>query len=616
MGDARTSQQPLAVTSATERVLLALSAVATGAFLVWILHQARYGFDFTDESFYLVWISDPFLFDWSMTQFGYIYHPLYRALGGDIVALRQFNMGSVFMLSWCLTGLVLHDAATGKTRSLSTVLIVSAGFSVTSLVVLSLWLTTPSYNALTFKSLLIASIGMVLAGSRPTPKGVLGWVLIGVGGWLSFMSKPSTALALAVSTLIFLLLSKKFSFRLLCLAAAVAGGLLFTSAWAIDGSIQGFVYRLQTGLAFYAHLGSGHTPAKSFRLDAFYLGGNEKRAILLTTTLAFVGAWCALLQKPLWKGMALLSSGAFFSITMAIAGGVITRTAGFGEFQSMVIWSIVLASVALLLIAMRERLPEYLRPYHLSLALLFLVMPHVYAFGTNGNYWWGAGFACMFWLLGGIVLLGPLAQARGGWGFALPLVFATQMLAALLMQTGLNNPYRQPQPLRLNDTVVAVAGEDNASLVLSAGFAEYINVVKSAARNAGIAPGTPVIDLTGQSPGVLYAMQAKSIGQAWTVGGYPGSQKLAEAALALVSCELLSHAWLLVEESGPRSLPTAVVRSYGASFSEQFEFVSTWHTAPGTGGYADAREQKLYKPLDPPRVFKACSDRREQSASR
>ncbi len=55
MRDARTSQQPRAVTSALERVLLALSALATGAVLVWILHQARYGFDFTDESFYLVW---------------------------------------------------------------------------------------------------------------------------------------------------------------------------------------------------------------------------------------------------------------------------------------------------------------------------------------------------------------------------------------------------------------------------------------------------------------------------------------------------------------------------------------------------------------------------------
>lgn len=612
MQDVRAGQNTLAVTPAQERVLLALSAVATVAFLAWILNHARYGFDFTDESFYLVWMSNPFLFDWSMTQFGFIYHPLYRVLGGDIVSLRQFNMGVIFLLSWVLTALVLRESSAGKARSLPALLIVSAGFSVTSLVALSLWLPTPSYNALTFKSLLIASIGMVLAGTSPTLGSLLGWALIGVGGWLSFMSKPSTALALAISALAFLLLSRKFAFRLLCLAVFVAVSLLVVSAWLIDGSIHGFIARLQNGLAFYAHLGAGHTPAKSFRLDNFHLNENEKTAILLTTTLAFVGTWCALLQKPLWRSLALLSSCVFFAITIAIVAGVITRSAGFSEFQSLIIWSIVLASVALLMIAMRERLPEYLRPYHLLLALLFLVMPHVYAFGTNGNYWWGAGFVCMFWLLGGIVLLGPLAQARGEWRFALPLVFATQTLAALLMQTGLNNPYRQPQPLRLNDTVTDVAGEGNAPLVLTAGYASYVTAVKSAAKSAGIPPGTPVIDLTGQSPGVLYAMQAKSIGQAWTVGGYPGSQKLAEAALALVSCELLSGAWLLVEESGPRSLPTAVVNSYGANFSEHFELVSTWHTAPGAGGYAEAREQKLFKPLHAPRVLTECNDRRQR----
>jgi len=615
MQDSSASQLPLAVASKQEQVLLALSAIATGTFLVWILGYARHGFDFTDEGFYLVWISDPFLYDWSLTQFGFVYHPLYRALGGDISALRQFNMGAIFLLSWCLTALVLQDVA-GKTRSLPTVLIISAGFSVTSLVALSLWLPTPSYNALTFKSLMIASIGMVLARSRPTFRSVLGWMLIGVGGWLSFMSKPSTALALAASALIFLLLSRKFSLRLLCLSMAVALGLLFTSAWLIDGSIEGFIARLQTGLAFYAHLDAGHTPAKSFRMDNFYLIGNEKTALLVTTTLALVGCWCAMLQESLWRRLALLLSCAFLSITMGIVGGLITSYAGLGEFQRLLIWSIVFASLALVLIAMRERLPQYLRVDQLSLALLFLVMPHLYAFGTNGNYWWAAGFVCMFWLLGGIALLGPLAQARGEWGFALPLVFATQMLAALLMQAGLNNPYRQPQPLRLNDATATVTGADNASLVLSAGFAEYLDVIKRAAKGAGFTPGTPVVDLTGQSPGVLYAMQAKSIGQAWSAGGYPGSQKLAEEALALVPCELVSRAWLLVEESGPRSLPMDVVKSYGSSSLEQFELVGTWWTAPGAGGYADAREQKLFKPIHPSRILMNCNNRRHELALR
>jgi len=37
----------------------------------------------------LTWASNPFICDFSTTQFGFIYHPLYVLLGGDIATLRQ-----------------------------------------------------------------------------------------------------------------------------------------------------------------------------------------------------------------------------------------------------------------------------------------------------------------------------------------------------------------------------------------------------------------------------------------------------------------------------------------------------------------------------------------------
>lgn len=607
MQEARSAPGKMRLTQ--ERALLALSAVATVAILFWMLNHARYGFDFTDESFYLTWTSNPFLYDWSMTQFGFVYHPLHLALDGDIASLRQANVGVTFLLAWCLTGLVLHESSAGETRSLPALVVVSAGFSVASLVTFYFWLISPNYNTLTFQSLLIASMGMVLADRRVTTRSVLGWVLVGVGGWLTFMAKPSTALALAFGALLFLLFSRKFSFRLLSLAVSVALGLLVVSALVIDGSIHGFVGRLQTGLAFYALLEGGHTPAKSFRVDGFHLGHKEKLVIQLTTTLAFIGAWFASLERSMLKWFALVLSGGFLIVTLATLGDAIHFSTGFGEFQNLVIWSIVFACAGLLLVTMRERLVEHLRPSHLALALLFSALPHIYAFGSNSSYWRGAGFVCMFWLLAGIVLLGPVARARGEWRFALPLVFATQALSALLLQTGFNNPYRQPQSLRANDTVVAVAGEGSSPLVLSADYASYVNAARRAAKEAGFTPGTPLIDLTGQSPGILYALQARSIGQAWTVGGYPGSNKLAEAALARVPCEQLSAAWLLVEDAGPRSLSSGTVMSYGASFQKDYELVAAWRTAPGAGGYADPREQKLFKPLNTPFLLMECRKR-------
>ncbi len=79
-------------------VLLFLSAMGTAFILIWLFKYSAYGLDFTDESFYLVWLSNPFIYNGSTTQFGYVYHPLYVLLDGDIASLRRANIVVTFGL--------------------------------------------------------------------------------------------------------------------------------------------------------------------------------------------------------------------------------------------------------------------------------------------------------------------------------------------------------------------------------------------------------------------------------------------------------------------------------------------------------------------------------------
>ena len=65
--------------------------VSTFSILYWIFLYCSHGIDFTDEGFYLNWISNPFLYKASTTQFGYIYHPLFLLVEGNISKLRQFK---------------------------------------------------------------------------------------------------------------------------------------------------------------------------------------------------------------------------------------------------------------------------------------------------------------------------------------------------------------------------------------------------------------------------------------------------------------------------------------------------------------------------------------------
>lgn len=595
---------PVPKPAAFERALLLLSAATTVALLAWLLFYAGYGIDFTDEGLYLNWVATPFAYHWSISQFGFVYHPLHTLLGGDIANLRRANILIVFSLAWVLFAVLLREPPSTATRNRLAQWGISAGLAVASLTVFSSWLLTPNYNTLTLQALLIVSIGIVLTQQSRASANLVGAVLIGTGGWLSFMAKPSSALAVAVLVLMYLVSARKLSRALLGTAVATAVACLYASAVLIDGSAAGFVRRIQTSLDMAKHLDAGHSVGKIFRLDSYALLPNETLAIAVLGSLVLIAMAGNLSKRDRHKSWSALISAALLGTSLVIASGIVHGSPGFGTYQGLVLFAFPLAAFGLMLVELFFRPPVF-QFSHLWLVLFFLLMPYAYAFGTNGNYWWAQGFASVFWLVAATAFLMPWARQQQGWVFMLPMAVAAQAVAALLLLSGLNQPYRQPQALRLNDSSVQVP-KGSGTLKLPAATAQYIQSAQDAALRNGFQPGTPMIDLSGQSPGLLYALQARSVGQAWMIGGYPGSQKLAQAALAQIGCEELANAWLLMEVSGPRSLPASVVESYGASADVHFEAVASWRTSAGAGGYAKDREQTLLKPIASTQVDAQC----------
>ncbi|MEX1031733.1 MAG: hypothetical protein WDZ30_00090 [Cellvibrionaceae bacterium] len=608
MAPSEKNQDPVIATS--QYVMIALSTMGTLLVLGWILKYSAYGIDFTDESFYLVWISNPFIYDFSTTQFGFVYHPLYRLLGGDIAALRQANMLITFGLAWGLAYTFLTSLAPESREKRIVLHTAAAGLATSAFILFDTWLLTPSYNSLALQALLITGIGLLLAERVITRKSVCGWIIIGVGGWLAFMAKPSTALALAVGVFSCLLFSRKFSIRLLLLAASSAIVLLLASALLIDGSITGFVQRLQKGMELGQLLGGGHTLTHILRIDDFQLGKDAKLAILFVLAASFLAAWGAWTEKTKGLLVSLPVCFMFFALIALLTIGETHKVAGLGYFQGLLIFGVVFAGLLTGRISSRIETFKSITASQWAVAGLFLVMPHIYAFGTGNNYWLAGSSAAIFWLLAGLTLLGPMVRERASWSFALPLVLAAQAVTATLLQTAFEQPYRQPQPLRLNDTAQEI-GTQKSTLILSASYATYIDRALTTARDAGFEPATPMIDLSGQSPGILYALGAESIGQAWTIGGYPGSLNLAKAALSRTPCEQIAMAWVLFEPDGPRSIPTELMSRLGAAFPERYEQVGAWSTAEGAGGYP-SRIQEFYKPIAPTQTLTACQALREK----
>ncbi len=591
---------------------MTLSVMGTLLVLGWLLKYSTYGIEFTDESFYLVWISNPFIYDVSLTQFGFIYHPLYRLLDGDIAALRQANILMTFGLAWGLAYVLLSSLAPESREKRIVLHTAAAGLAGSVLIFFDIWLPTPSYNSLALQALLITSIGLLLAEKNLTRKSAFGGIVIGVGGWLAFMAKPSTALALAIAVFIYLLLSRKVSIRLLLLVAVSAVVPLLASALLIDGSLSQFVERVELGIEFGRYLGGGHTLIQILHIDDFLLSERAKLAIgivFAASFLATLGAWS---EKKIGMFLCLTISFAFFALVALLTTTQVSSVADLGNFQGLLIFGVVFAGILIGLAVGRFKTLGGVTGSHWAIALLFLVMPHIYAFGTNKNYWTGGASAGIFWLLVGIILLGPMARERASWLFALPLVLAAQAVTATLLQTALEQPYRQPQPLRLHASPLEI-GPQGSTLILSQGYARYIDSATKKARAAGFEPSTPVIDLSGQSPGILYAIGAQNIGQAWTIGGYPGSLELAKAALSRTSCEKIAAAWLLLEPNGPRSISIELLSSLGITFPEGYEQVGTWQTAEGAGNFAASRMQVLYKPLASNETLNTCQALRQKS---
>ena len=117
-------------------------------------------------------------------------------------------------------------------------------------------------------------------------------------------------------------------------------------------------------------------------------------------------------------------------------------------------------------------------------------------------------------------------------------------------------------------------------------------------EESGFTKEDAIIDLSGQSPGLLYLLGAKSIGTAWNIGGYKGSLDMAKATFNLVDCTDIANAWVLYESKGSRSISTDLLTSLGMNFPMQYQKIGSWETPSGAGGYKEIRTQEVYKPLN------------------
>jgi hypothetical protein len=592
-----------------ERVALVLSLAASFFLLGQVLLACGSGFDFTDEGFYLNWIADPWAFGQSVTQFGFVYHPLYRLVGGDIALLRQCNVLITFLLAFGLTIALLQSLCSAPASRLRQAGFVAASFVIAtgSLAFYGLWLPSPSYNSLALQSLMLAATAMLSADRDLSKKSIIGWISIGVAGGLAFLAKPTTALGLGCAIIVCTGLARKFSVRGILLSTAAAALFLTGSALAIEGSPAGFVRRIAGGIDLATRIAGGHRFFDVFRLDEFGMSDEHRRYLLGLGICVFVAAVCGFRANGLARSAAASIAIVWAGLSIAVVFRVVSPDISYAPLQPV---QLAVISLAVVLAALTFPLETFRRLSRNGLALFvfFAALPYVFALGSGANYWNVAGRASLFWLLPGVIVGAELAANTAAWRKLLPAAAASVLVATGILYLAMEYPYRQTQPLRLQ-TSAAEIGRENSRLLLTADAASYLRQLRRLADENGFTPGSPMLDLSGVSPGSVFAVGGRALGVAWTLGGYPGTADFVAAALKLQACEAIGKAWILTEPDSKGSLSPDMLRQFGIEIARDY---SETGSIESTRGFAPLTfQQRLLKPARSPEVARrACEDAR------
>lgn len=567
------------------------------ALLPWgiVLLASPRGFDRSDEAFYLLSSAYPHDITTTFSLFGVVLSPLYQMVGGSVTGFRW--LGALLWLavstgvSWASLRLIAGKPPVSATddfdrrRRFWLTLLLIAG----SVLYYCLWLLTPSYNWLNLVGITLFWGGFLLwvRAEARTWAARFGAGLLAFAAALVFWAKPSSAALLTLYPLAALLLNAKQARRLLdwqTIAAGIAGlgiGLSvplwsgFTPQQVLDILTRGVEHQAMMKPTLYGGI-----------LDLFTSVRQQIEQMLRENRYpaSSVGLWLPLLiaavilthlplsisRRRRWLRLVL---GFGLSVNLFNVSFVLYENVGYWALNT-----VLLIAVYLLVGSYAERVLSgagEVRWRRLAWLIPILGLIFVFMFGTNNRYADHSGMAAYFYLMGCASLFLTVRERT---------VNATVLSSALptlfLCVIGLTyassvTPYRQDVSVWNMQQTVSVHTADNR-LIVSAELARYITAFQTLARDAGWQPDTPLIDLTGRTPGMAYLLRGRAYGFPWLLSTNPGSDDAAIYILRQWQPEQLAAAWILSSQPGSRSaLSTSVLTTIGLNFPVDYVMIGT-----------------------------------------
>ncbi len=611
--------------------ILIFIIVASSIFI--LFSSASKGFDITDESYYLLSASQPQNSFADMSHFGYVLTYLYALAGKNIALYRVLGMlflfcaGLAFSFSFEKYWQSWSNTENNCRLNISLIL---PGSVIVLIYYGQWWLLTPSYNWLALVAVLLAGTGLLYGfinhdTSQITKNSLsniwAGSLLVGFGGALAFLAKPPAAALLALTVVLWVCChwqnNKKIIFLLF--AALTALVLLSLHARINFGGYWGFYKNLQESFAFAATLSEGlslfeisQTALSSF-IDFFALISH----LLMFQIIFFLAVIFLIigLAKPIKKMSSLISYTLtsvilFFWLLLILLQSQYGSSLGLSFFKqnfiSLNIGSSLLMIYILLFVSAtcihvvdrRLNVTEIISYPRLAMLYTFLLLLTIsFAYGSSNEILRQFSGASYFFMLGIFYISAWMINRHANNVLINLIVLAGAINLLCLFLHGYDNPYRLVGNIGNQKSSITLL-PSSGTLYVDKKTANYVNSLKSQALAAGWLPNTPLIDMTGATPGALVILNARILGKAWLLGGYSGSNKFASMALKSVSIDLLEKAWVLTSVykaqetpvDGRQALDSHVLNALHLSFPNNYTLVGEYKT-----GYRHETQQ-LWKP--------------------
>jgi hypothetical protein len=587
---------------------LAGALLVVTTFLIVYFNGSR-GFDVTDEAYYLL-NAQTNEFPAHITSFGKITGLLLLLADGDIGAFRVLGLiliGSLAaLLGWSVENYQMSKSVPKKKLfELSAAICAFFG----SLVLYQRWILTPSYNWLALIATLLVGIGLVNSAYLASQvKKVQAYfyltaVLVGIGGGLSFIAKPTTAALVALTSLAWICFSDYQRKKLGFLLVAVFSAMVFMGIYVIlcENGLYAYFEKLRVGVELISLLEAGHSYsaiASSILSEFLNLPSAVWKLVPWSILFAVLASTCLYTLNFFKMQTHLVNrcSVVFLAILLLCTFSELTggdHWSGFvpGQTALAILTPAVLAVTILGLRDLDLKKPNNMFALTTAkIAALMLALALAFASGSGNGLLRQTMLGFVFYAII-LHVLARICSRRLGQVYTESAVLV--IVTAISLTIGWNgyvHPYRLPASISAQTSPLFPIGARHYILLDETSLA-YATGLQELAIKAGWKRGMSLINLTGNSPGAAVFLAAKVPGTAWLLGGYNGSAHYAQSALSLVSNHDLEQAWVLNSPLGKRKIPEKVLNEIGLEFPSAYTVVGVV-----ANGYSND-VQVLWRPL-------------------